>query len=163
MTVDQKSKQRPILDADDLAKEIMAPREEHWDAARIRARLREAMDVVKRLPMPKGGVPSRLRALWPVSVGDDPWTFPADPTLRVRAAFPSPSELDRMDEAFSWLLIVTEERMRRAVVLRAVPLSFRRIGRLLGISHERARQLEAAAIDLLTRSLRKTKLTNLTD
>ena len=86
------------------------------DAAEIKERLREAADVLRRLPPVRG--PKSYGSNWPGIVRDTVgalWRF--DPTLGrwvrevppVSPVVPFGAEIDRMDEALQWLCWVRDE------------------------------------------------------
>src|SRR3546814_17468280 len=47
---------------------------------------------------------------------------------------PSPAAIQRMDLVLEWLYWVDDTQQRRAVMLRAIPLSWRKVGRSMDIS-----------------------------
>ena len=138
--------------------------------AEIKERLREAADVLRRLPPERG--PREFGSNWPDIVRSTwgaLWRW--NPTLQrwereVPILKPSPpmgAEIDRMEEVMTWIEMLgdsqeiqrlidlyshSEKTAKGTVVMRrvvgwgfALGLSTRRIGRQIGRSHERARQI----------------------
>jgi hypothetical protein len=65
---------------------------------------------------------------------------------------PSPAEIDQMDRLLP-LIYRLENRLRAAAMLRAIPLSFRKVGDALGVSRQTAREYEERSVDQLARFL----------
>ncbi len=138
---------------------------EIWTPETVRQRLREAVDTLRRLPMPRHGKPAEPRGCWPDLPADlDRW--PADEAdARVRPIPPRPLAIKQMEECLpAWLLMVVDKRQRQAVYLRATPtadrmatLSTRKVGRILGVSHQTVKNWEEAALDQIARELNRGK------
>ncbi|MCB9949165.1 MAG: hypothetical protein H6842_15290 [Rhodospirillaceae bacterium] len=123
-----------------------------WTAALVRARLAEAMDTLRRMKFPDHGAPPRLRSAMPVPPAD--WSAYGWERERARKAAPSPQAISRLDEAMPWLFWIACPRRRKAVCLRAIGLSWRRVARAVGVaSPETARTWEADAVEQLAARL----------
>lgn len=126
---------------------------ERWTASLVRARLVDAMDTLKRLKFPDHGAPPReMRTAMPLPPAD--WSAYGWEDARTRLSPPTPAAITRLDKTLPWLLWIESPRIRKAVCLRAVGLSWRRVARAVGLgSPETARQWEAAALDLVAAKL----------
>jgi hypothetical protein len=84
---------------------------------------------------------------------------------RVRPAVPTAERITRMDETFTWLLLIAADRyvLRRVVGARSLvhPVttrhlySWRRIGTALGADHKAIQRWHAQAIELIVAGLRR--------
>lgn len=137
---------------------------EIWTAELVAVRLREAVDTLRRLPMPRNGKPAEPRGCWPDIPSDsDSWLTTED--RQTRPGPPSPSAIRRMEECLpDWLLLIADTRQRQAVYLRATPtadrqatLSTRKVGRILGISHQTVKNWEDAALGRIARELNRAR------
>ena len=129
-----------------------------WEAAfteeHVRAYLAEAMDTLRRLRMPRHGMPPRLQSGMPEPIRAYWEAYGQDPGVRPKLAAPSPAAISRMDRVLPWLFWVEGKRLRSAVCLRALGLSWRRIAAIIGdVSHETVRGWEVAAIRTIMRRL----------
>ena len=105
---------------------------------KVRQSIAGTVQTLNQLP-----VQNLLRSYWDV-LGVDGGERP-----RLTQWVPSSPEIDRMDEVLGWLCWIEDIRMRRAVLLRAAALGWRRIGLVIGCSHETARRLERQGIDTI--------------
>lgn len=108
-----------------------------WTPDMVEQRLRAAMTTLRRLPVPRHGMPMRDRSHWPDVVhqfweqyaADDP-DKPAGASAaqtrreneadrnRIRIA-PSNKAIREMDECLAWLLLITDGRKRKVVFARS--------------------------------------------
>lgn len=123
-----------------------------WTVPMVRARIIEAMDTLRRLKFPENGAPPRLRSAMPLPPAD--WSAYGWDDERPQKSAPSPKAIRRLDETLPWLLWVETPRHRKAVCLRAVGLSWRRVARAVGVaSPETVRTWEATAIEAIAARL----------
>lgn len=122
-----------------------------WTPEAVRARLAEAMSVIRRLPDDALSRPSTQLARWPDVVHDLAEAYGYG---RARAvALPTPAEIDRLDQTLPWLFLIACGQQRLAVIGVAMGLNLRVIARTFGCSHETVRQRERAGIAALLRAL----------
>lgn len=122
-----------------------------WEDAvsmEVRERIRDAVETLRRMRFPAGGAPAHLRAAWP-DVVQDYWEVYGQHGPKIARILPGPAAIQRMDEVLSWFYWVTDLRQRKAMLLRAIPLSWRAVGRALGCSKDTAIRLEASAISII--------------
>jgi hypothetical protein len=127
-----------------------------WSAEAVAARLAEAADTLRRLPFPRGGLPSRLRAQWPdiVRSSVEIWIASAQERPRNRPAAPSPQAIDRLDRTLAWLHWLKHDE-RRIVWARSCGLSWRKIEDLDGRSHTTLRGVYRGAIAAVAKRLNR--------
>ena len=126
-----------------------------WTIELIRDRMHEAMQTLQYLPMPRYGRPDRLRTSLPVLVQD---TLIADQpcgTARLRYPPPTAQQVDRLDACLEWLLWITDARKRKVVTGLAQGLPLRKIGFLVGRSHEWVRRTEKTALQQIVNRLNR--------
>lgn len=126
-------KQDPLL-----SDGFLVPDPSVWTAEEVRGRLQEAADTLLRLPMPLHGRPGKFRCQMPEVVRSY-WEAYGYNETRTRFARPTAKEIQRMDEALTWLLWLPEKRDRQMVFLVAIGFSLRKIANALDASHEWAR------------------------
>ncbi|OFW97600.1 MAG: hypothetical protein A3D94_03460 [Alphaproteobacteria bacterium RIFCSPHIGHO2_12_FULL_66_14] len=109
------------------------------------AALERAADTLKRLPMPRNGIPAPERSSWPAILADpdDACGHAPGRPLRIPPAARAISELDRV---LPWLATLGGTD-RRLVWARAAGLSWSRLARDFGISVGRVRYRWNSAID----------------
>ena len=122
-----------------------------WTPALVRARLAEAMAVIRRLPDDATSRPSTRLARWPDVVHDLAEAYGYGRSRAV--ARPSPAEIGRLDQTLPWLFLIPCGQQRLAVIGVAMGLNLRVIARTFGCSHETVRQRERAGIAALVRAL----------
>lgn len=122
-----------------------------WEAGHVRAWIREAMETLHRLPMPRDGLPRRLRSHMPEIVRDlvEAYGYDAE---RPRSGG-SAAEIDRLDRVLDWLLQLRDRREALVVTAVALGLNLRAVGRLVGRSHEWCRQKERAVVERIAQGL----------
>lgn len=122
-----------------------------WTPELVRARLAEAMQVLRKLPDDAGSRPSTQLARWPDVVRDLAEAYGyGEARARLR---PTPAEIGRLDQTLPWLFLIADGQQRLAVIGVAMGLNLRVIGRTFGCSHETVRQRERAGIAALVRAL----------
>lgn len=135
-----------------------------WDTDLVAARLGEAVDTLHRMPMPRNGRPAGFRMSWPQTASDPEMVTVAERSDEpTRPGAPSPQSIRRMEECLpEWLLLIDDLRQRQAVFLRATPtrdrratLSTRRVGKILGVSHQTVANWEAVALDRIASALNR--------
>lgn len=122
-----------------------------WGADEVKARLREAAQVLRGLSLGNRDFPARLAAAWPdvVRLGMEAHGYVAPSR---RPAQPTPAAVSRADEAVLWLLWLDDEA-RRVVWARASKIPWRRLEDMDGRSHTTLRRIEAGGLDALCRRL----------
>ncbi len=124
-----------------------------WTEDAVRARVAEALQTLRRLRLPKGAFPARLRSTLPLPVAEASDAVPDAP--QTRPSPPSAAAIQRMDETLPWLYRVGDPRRRQALCLRAMGLSWRRVARAVGVaSPETARAWEAGAVGDILKGLK---------
>jgi len=124
---------------------------ERWTAELVRARLAEAMRILRLLPDDAQSRPSTHTVRWPDVVRDLAEAYGYGRTRTVER--PTPAEIGRLDETLQWLFLIHSGQQRLAVIGVAMGLNLRVIGRTFGCSHETIRQREKAGIAVLVRAL----------
>ena len=131
------------------------------DAEAVIARLEEAGATL--LALPQRGYSTRLRlgALEIVRAASEAYGWEGN--TRLRPPVPSAAQITRMDEAFSWLGLIPDERyvLRRILAARALthPLTgrhlypWRRLGTALGADHKAIQRWHREAVGLLVAAL----------
>jgi hypothetical protein len=120
-----------------------------WTPERVKERLKEAADTLRRLKIAGPLKPARPYTSWPDVVrnyfeaGLDPEGRPQE--TRVLPARPSPRAIDEMDEALGWLSGLTRDQ-RIAVFAGAMGIGRSRIARRLGCSRVTVWRYETAGL-----------------
>ena len=116
----------------------------HWEPGHVRARLREAMETLRRLPMPRDGRPRSVSSGMPDIVHQvvEAYGYGAGTSK----APVSPRDIARLDEVLDWLLWMPDRQDAVVVTAVAMGLTLRAVGRLVGRSHEWCRRRERAAV-----------------
>lgn len=109
------------------------------------AALERAADTLKRLPMPRNGMPARERSSWP-AIPDDPDDDDDRAPSRQPVNPPRAQAISELDQVLPWLGTL-EGKDRRVVWARAAGLSWPRLAREFGISVGQVRYRWSAAID----------------
>ena len=126
-----------------------------WTEETVRERLADALTTLRRWRLPPHAFPGRVRSTMPEPLreaGD----APPDSDLTDRTP-PSAKAIQRMEETLPWLYWIDEPRRRKAVCLRAMGVSWRRVAAAISVaSPETARAWEAAAIRDIARRLNAT-------
>ena len=105
---------------------------ERWTPDRVRARLEEAAETLKRLPA-VGCFPAALRAQWPDVVRTFWEAYGADAPCRPRVR-PHPAAISRMDEALPWLRWVDDPGRRMVCFARAAGVGEKRLAEEIAVS-----------------------------
>lgn len=114
----------------------------------IRERMTLAVQTLRRLPMPKYGLPGGYKSQWPDFQREpgELWWAEGWGTLLVRTYLPATREgIAAIDEVLPWLYALGLP-FRQAVFLRAIPLGWKRVGDKLRVSHETARKWEKLGV-----------------
>ena len=114
----------------------------------VKARLREAGQTMWRLRESGWSVPEEMKARWPAFVSDYP------DTDKVTRPPVSSQAIDRMDEAFGWVLWL-EDGVRQIVLARACGTTWRRLEDKDGRSRETLRKLHDEALATIVARLRE--------
>src|SRR3546814_13307069 len=102
-------------------------------ADEVRQRRRDAMQTLRRMCMPAASFPAGDGSAWP-DVVQDFWEVYGQHGTHVTRIRPSPAAIQRMDLVLEWLYWVDDTQQRRDVMLRAIPLSWRKVGFLMGLT-----------------------------
>jgi hypothetical protein len=109
------------------------------------AALERAADTLKRLPMPRNGMPARERSSWPAILVDQDDAQAPDPS-RPAMIPPRARAISELDRILPWLGAL-DSSDRRIVWARALGLSWPRLAREFGITVGQMRYRWGAAID----------------
>jgi hypothetical protein len=93
----------------------------------IRQRLREAAHTLRRMPLPKHGLPADFRTSWPDVAHD--WLAYGWTPIRTARIPPTPFEIDRLDEVLGWMHWLTRDQ-RLVVWARANAWTWRQLEEL---------------------------------
>lgn len=128
---------------------------QHWESGHVRAWIREAMETLRRLPLPSDGLPAGLRSRMPAVVREVVEAYGYD---RGKTRSPvSPQEIERLDRVLDWLYLFGDRRDALLVTAIALGLNLRAAGRLVGRSHEWCRQREKAVVAEFAERLNRMK------
>jgi len=122
-----------------------------WGGDEVKARLKEAAQVLKCISLGNRDLPARLGASWPDVVRQGMEAYGYGPPSR-RPVSPTPAAITRADESVMWLLWL-DEVARRIVWGRASGIPWRRLEDMDGRSHMTLRRIEAAGLEVLCRHL----------
>ena len=99
-----------------------------WTHDEVERRLQEAMTTLRRLPMPRNGMPVGDRSHWP-EVARSFWEIYGGTGAEHRREIdadrnrtklpPLPHQVERMDEALGWLHMIRDRRHRKVVFARS--------------------------------------------
>ena len=136
------------------------------DADAIKSRLRDAADVLRRLPSNIGpreygsNWPDIVRSTWERWAEGYEWhpksqnRVMGPAKVMLRPAVPSGTEIDRMDEAMAWLNWLGEDE-ERIVWSRAVGITWRSLEDYDGRSRETLRKVYAVGLMVIGKRLEK--------
>ena len=114
-----------------------------WDKKMVAARLEEAAETMKRLPV-TGLQPASYISSWP-PVLQEFWEAYGYDKARVRLGPPTGDAISRMDDTLDWLRWLEPEQVRLAWS-RAERIPWKLLMRQLGVSRETARQRYQVAL-----------------
>ena len=80
--------------------------------AELRQRFREAAYTLRRLPMPRHGLPASFKVSWPDIAYE--WLAYGWTPARAPRIPPSPGEIDRLDEVLGWMHLL--DRQQRVIL-----------------------------------------------
>lgn len=124
-------------------------RPERRSSAEIESRLREAADVLRRLPRPKEIAELRGRwSAWPGVVRKAGEAYGYDRTRRIVIP-PSGAEIDRMDEAVVWLQWL-DKKESHLVWLRVSGVAWRDLEHVFGHSARTLQRRHQSALDRIS-------------
>jgi hypothetical protein len=109
------------------------------------AALERAADTLKRLPMPRNGMPARERSSWP-AIPDDPDDLCDRASSRPHVTPPRARAISELDRVLPWLGTL-DGAERRVVWARATGLSWPRLAREFGVTVGQVRYQWNSAID----------------
>ncbi len=118
-----------------------SPETKRWTAECVARRVAEAVDTLKRLPVPHV---RRRATLWPEFVRDSREAYGWE-TARLRLAPAAPEAITRLDETLVWLRWLPRQT-QRILWSRASGLSWRRIAYAAGKSPNTCRARYLAAL-----------------
>ena len=119
----------------------------------IRLRIAEAVWTLRHDRCPRHGVPAGYRSSMPEPIKSY-WEAYEQTAPKVTRTRPNASQITAMEEFLPWIYMLTPQK-RSVVFCRHTPLSWRTVGRILGISHEYARRLEADAVDEIRLAIKR--------
>lgn len=118
----------------------------------IRAKLRTAVWVIRFSRFPRFGAPAGYRSCMPEPVVSfwDAFGREKAETTRPR---PTAQQLSEADEVLHWFFHIDDAEARSVVFLRHIPLSWRKVGNILDMSHTNAMWMERDAISEIARKI----------
>jgi len=116
----------------------------HWEPQHVRAYIRDAMDILKRLPMHAGGMPAGERSGMPDVVRQVMESYGWDEVRTV--ARPTAHEISDLDRVLAWLWWLPDRKDVLIVTAVGLELNLRAVGRLVGRNHETVRRRERNAL-----------------
>ena len=126
-----------------------------WERGHVRAALCEAMDTLRKLPLPVGEAPPPPRSLWPLLVRSIMEAYGySEATTTTRA---SAQEIDKMDRTLAWFWWLPQRKDPLIVSAFAVGLSSRRVALMVRRSHEHCRRRDRACLELIAERLNGAK------
>ncbi len=127
----------------------------HWEPQHVRAYVRDAMDILKRLPMPSGGMPGGHHSGMPDVVREffESYGNAAVTEALERRVAPTAAEISALDRVLAWLWWLPDRRDVLVVTAVGSSLSLRAVGKITGLSHERCRQLDLSALRIIAGKL----------
>ncbi len=126
-----------------------------WEAGHVRAWIREAMETLRRLPLPRDGRPRRPSSHMPDVLRDlaEAYGYDDEQDRRRARTAVSRREIGRLDQVLDWLIRLADRRDAVVVTGLALGLNLRAAGRLVGRSHEWCRQRERSVVEEIARRL----------
>lgn len=112
-----------------------------WTTAMVEARLKEAADTLRRLPLPR---PRGYFSAWPEPVRSVHEAYGYTPA-RVRLGPPAPGAVDRLDEVLAWMGWLEAEDIR-VLWARAAGVPWKPLCQRLGCGRTKAWRLWVAAL-----------------
>lgn len=125
----------------------------HWEPQHVRAYIRMAMDILKRLPMHKGGMPAGERSGMPDVVRQVMESYGWGEARAV--ARPTAQEISDLDRVLAWLWWLSDRRDVTIVTAVGMGLNLRAVGRMLGRDHRHVRRREVAALERIADCLNR--------
>lgn len=95
-----------------------------WTLEEVRDRFTDAAETLKKLPLPKGGLPSVASAVWPDTLQE--WLAYGWTTVRTKRPAPSPEAISRLDEVLAWTHWLTADQ-RLVMWARAAGNTWKRV------------------------------------
>ena len=117
----------------------------HWEPPQVRAYIRAAMEILQRLPRPKGGLPLGPRSAMPEVVRQVAESYGWEQARAV--ARPTAVEIDQLDRVLAWLWWLPDRRDLLIVSAVGMGLNLRAVGRMIGRDHRHVRRRELAALE----------------
>lgn len=96
----------------------------------------------------KGCFPAQIRSGLPDPIRDW-WEQYGKDEIKTTRVKPSKDDYDTMDRVIPWFFAIGDTKARAALFLHSIPLSWRKVGMIMGVSHETARKLEAQAVGVI--------------
>lgn len=119
----------------------------------IEDRLEEAAITLRRLPHPPGSGPKGFGSSWPEYVHEARHAYGYH-EARMKVV-PNAREIERMDEAIAWLMLIGNADDRRIVWMRAEGHRWRAICRRAGVARSTAWRRWSAALLTISKHLNK--------
>ncbi|MCG8595631.1 MAG: DUF6362 family protein [Kiloniellales bacterium] len=115
-----------------------------WEPQHVRAYIRMAMDILKRLPMHRGGMPAGQRSGMPEVVRQVAESYGWDEARAV--VRPSSQEISDLDRVLAWLWWLPDRRDVLIVTAVGMGLNLRAVGRMIKLHQEQVRRRERQSL-----------------
>ena len=127
-----------------------------WERGHVRSFIAEALDVLRRLPMPPGELPADPGCAWPLTIKAVAEAYGYDKSVVTKGA--SPAEVVKMDRTLAWFWYLP--RVKDPVIVSgfALGMSSRRIGKMIHKSYEYCRLRDRLCLELIAERLNQNKV-----
>ena len=126
-----------------------------WTTGDVVYRLAEAIETLRRLPLPRHGRPAQRWTYWPDYVRDALEAYGYAKT-HIRPGAPPPDKIKRMEETLEWLLWVADLE-RKLVFARAAKITWRALEDHDGRSRTTLKNVYDKAVETIVHRLNAKK------
>ena len=121
----------------------------------VRSFLSEALDTLKRMPLPSGALPAAPRSLWPITVQAVMEAYGYSEAKATNV--PGPTEISKMDRVLAWFWMLPRQRDSVIVSGFALGIGSRRIGKIIHRSHQYCLNRDRVCLELMAERLNQKK------